>query len=492
MLESKKVFLTAFIIALLLPVFVLFGCGEARCASTPSSSAPVSLWVASNNDRNGGTVSEINSATGIVLRTITVGYFPDAIKVDSSGNVWVANFGCNTVSEISRPRETVRTIPVGPNPIAMAVDSSGNVWVANHASSTCNGHMCFTISEINGSTGTVLRSITVGQSPQAVAADSSGNVWLAIGGGKDNGYLHVRGKVLEINSATGIVSRTVDVGYSPNGIAVDSSGNVWVADYYGATVSEINGSTGTVSRTITVRRFPQAIAADSSGNQWVANDGGTTVSEINGSTGTVSHTIEVKGIPSAIAVDSSGNVYSLVHSLISTLSEINGSTSALSRTIATASNGQDQLAIAVGPADNWGGGYGIAANLFGHTYVPADGSACWVFHKNWKVALSDKKGHHLTGTYSVAAKTITVDVPGAFQAMVLRVDNKGCIYNPQQPGQGKLCRLTSETSPCQAATHGAKPREAVYKAREAAQEQEKAAAIAAGKRKAALKRVPTF
>ena len=226
------------------------------------------------------------------------------------------------------------------------------------------------------------------------------------------------------------------------------------------------------------------------------------VSEINSSTGTVSRTITVGRDPSAIAVDPSGNVYALVTGLISTLSEISGSPSALSCTIATASNGQDQLAISVGPADNQAGGYGIAANLFGHTYVPPDGSVCWTFHKGWKVAVSDNKGDHLTGTYSVAAKTITVSVPGAFGAMVLRVDNKGCIYSPQQPGQGKLCRLTSETSPCKApgqaltgtqvATHGAKPSEAVDKAREAAQEQEKAAAVAAEKRNAALKRVPKF
>ena len=446
--------------ALLLPFFALFGYGGPSYATTTSSTAPASIWVAYNSFSNNGTVAKINGSTGTVSRAITVGHSPDAIVVDSSGNVWVANFGSDTVSEIIGSTGTVRTIAVGTNPRAMAVDPSGNVWVANHASGSCNGNVCFTISEINGATGTVSRTITVGEAPQAIAADSSGNIWVASGAGIDNSYLHIQGKVLEINGAAGTVSRTIAVGYSPDAIAVDSFGHVWVADYFSDTISEINGSTGAVSRTVKVGRLPQAIAADSSGNVWVTNSGGNTLSEINGSTG------------------------------------------AVSRTIATAPGGQNQLAIAVGPADNRGVSSGTTANVLGHTYagpLPTGGSICWAFHKDGTVMVSQSKDdQRATGTYSVANKNISVTIPGAFDSRVLQIDSKGCIYSAQQPAEQRLCRVESGTTPCKVpgqariATHGAKPTGPLDKAREAAQDQEKAAAIAAEKRKATLKLVPKF
>ena len=49
-----------------------------------------------------------------------------------SGDVWVANYGSNNVTELTSTGVPIGTFAVGTNnPIGIAIDSSGDVWVAN-------------------------------------------------------------------------------------------------------------------------------------------------------------------------------------------------------------------------------------------------------------------------------------------------------------------------------------------------------------------------
>ena len=57
---------------------------------------------------------------------------------------------------------------------------------------------------------------------------------------------HGSGTVSEIDGSTGTVAHTITIATvdSLQPIAVDASGNLWVSNYGSTTVSEINGSTG--------------------------------------------------------------------------------------------------------------------------------------------------------------------------------------------------------------------------------------------------------
>jgi sugar lactone lactonase YvrE len=61
---------------------------------------------------------------------------PDAVAIDGAGNVWVANNGANTVSELSNSGAPISSaagyVPPGVNgPVAIAVDGSGDIWVSD-------------------------------------------------------------------------------------------------------------------------------------------------------------------------------------------------------------------------------------------------------------------------------------------------------------------------------------------------------------------------
>ena len=70
----------------------------------------------------------------ILLGTYTVGTNPVGVAIDSSGNVWVTNYGSANVSKLSSAGALLGTYTVGTNPYGIAIDSSGNVWVTNYGS----------------------------------------------------------------------------------------------------------------------------------------------------------------------------------------------------------------------------------------------------------------------------------------------------------------------------------------------------------------------
>jgi hypothetical protein len=105
---------------------------------------------------------------------------PKGIAVDSSGNVWTANAGNNSVSEFSNVGAALSGgsgYTAGPLnvPAAIAIDVSGNAWVANSGNST--------VTELNstGTTGTVFKGGNL-STPVSVAIDASSNIWIANSG----------------------------------------------------------------------------------------------------------------------------------------------------------------------------------------------------------------------------------------------------------------------------------------------------------------------
>jgi hypothetical protein len=117
---------------------------------------------------------------------------PKSTTIDASGNLWIANSGNNTVTELTQTGAVSRTLNgnglTAPNWIA--IDSSGNAWIANSGGTTVS---VFT------SSGGVFGSspFTAGTAPNSIAIDAPGNIWVANGGSNNVSELSSSGSALQ-------------------------------------------------------------------------------------------------------------------------------------------------------------------------------------------------------------------------------------------------------------------------------------------------------
>ena len=176
---------------------------------------------------------------------------PQGVAVDSSGHVYVAEYGNNRIRKIS-PAGVVTTFAGSTrgymdgtgtaakfkDPTGVAVDSSGNVYVAEYGNNRIRKisptgvvtTLAGSTSGNNNGTGTAAQF----NSPTGVAVDSSGHVYVA------DRFNHRIRKIDPVGvvttfagSSSGYVDDTGTAAkfYNPFGVAVDSSGNVYVADH---------------------------------------------------------------------------------------------------------------------------------------------------------------------------------------------------------------------------------------------------------------------
>ncbi|SNS75061.1 NHL repeat-containing protein [Granulicella rosea] len=284
---------------------------------------------------------------------------PTALGVDASGNVWVANYFGNAVSEF-----TTTGSPLAANGFAgpvqdvygLAIDSASNVWVASrdtpYAVNTADG----SLTVFNQAGQVISGSGFTGGGvyyPGSVAADPDGNVWIADYGDSAATLLTPSGSALSTGSGFGgsltpfPLAIAVDAHHNawlavqggatkigpdgtvanyrccgdPSGIAVDPGGNVWLADYYASRLVELS-SAGAVLATPTMvggLQYPQGIAIDSAGSVWATNYHGGSLTELAGymsatpgapisesaGFGSASGLVE----PFGVALDASGNVW---------------------------------------------------------------------------------------------------------------------------------------------------------------------------------------
>lgn len=184
------------------------------------------------------------------------GSFPDGIACDGR-NVWVANSGSNTVSQIDPVAHTRTDHTTGDRPRGIALDGT-NVWIANSDSNT--------ISRIHPATG-VRTDFPTGDGPQGVTHDGT-HVWVT--NSRSN-------TVSRIDPRTG--TRTeYGVGPNPAGIAFDGW-YVWVANFGSDTVTRLDPREPAPGRGVhyAVGPNPMGVAFDGQ-HIWVANFGGATVS----------------------------------------------------------------------------------------------------------------------------------------------------------------------------------------------------------------------
>jgi hypothetical protein len=289
--------------------------------------------------------------------------FPHGPAVDSTGNVYVADSGNNTIRKIT-PSAVVTTLAgvagsAGSTdgtgnaarffqPADAAVDAAGNVYVADSSNSTIRkitpSAVVSTLAGLalnSGSadgTGNAARFFQ----PYGVAADSAGNVYVA---DTNNNTIRKITPSAVVSTFAGLAGNSGSADgtgnaarfFQPTSVAVDSAGNVYVADSINNTIRKITpsavvstlaglaGSSGSADGTGSAARFndPFGVAVDSAGNVYVADALNNTIRKIT-QAGVVSTLAGVAGsrgsadgtgsaasfsFPQGVAVDSAGSVF---------------------------------------------------------------------------------------------------------------------------------------------------------------------------------------
>ncbi|HEV7224755.1 MAG TPA: DUF4214 domain-containing protein [Pirellulales bacterium] len=311
--------------------------GDGGLATAAEVDSPQNIAVDSSGDlfiadSTNNRVREVNRATGIITTVAgngTAGFSgdggpataaelqtPEAIAVDSSGDLFIADNGNSRIREINLTTGVITTVAGhgaygfsgdgGPATAAefsyvkgIAVDSSGDLFFADGFNDR--------IREINHATGiitTVAGNGTMGSSgdgglaiaaeltwPEGVAVDSSGHLFIA-GGAEE--------RIREVNLATGVITTVAGNGVqgssgdggsataasllSPEGVAVDSSGDLFIADRGNNRIREVNLATDIIT----------TIAGN--GTAGFSGDGGRAgAAELSG--------------PAGVLVDSSGELF---------------------------------------------------------------------------------------------------------------------------------------------------------------------------------------
>ncbi len=287
---------------------------------------------------------------------------PQGLAIDSSGNLYVADTGDQTIRKIT-PAGVVTTLAgkhattgnsdgtgsaaLFNQPTDVKLDSSGNLYVIDSGNGTVrkvtSGGAVTTLAGTAGTVGSADGTGGAAQfdSPTGDAVDSSGNVYVGDTGNETIRKITPAGAVTTLagvaspgsNDGTGTAARF----NNPNSIAVDSSGNMYLADTGNDTVRKISpagvvttlagapGLFGSADGTGNFARFtaPDAVAVDASGNVYVADSGNATIRKVTpaGVVTTFAGTAEKFGStdgtgtaaefnnPQGVAVDGAGNLY---------------------------------------------------------------------------------------------------------------------------------------------------------------------------------------
>jgi sugar lactone lactonase YvrE len=306
---------------------------------------------------------------------------PGGMAVDSAGNLYVADQKNGTVRKLTPVgtnwvSSTIAGLAghngsadgtnsairfIGGDELGwVAVDSAGNVFVADWGNNTIRkltpvgtNYVSSTIAGLAGQSGSAdgTNSAARFNGPNDVALDSAGNLFVADFGNSTIRKLTPVGTNWVSSTIAGLAGHNGSADGTNSaarfnvtiGLAVDSGGNVYVADYANSTIRKLTpvgtnwvtstiaglaGHSGGADGTNSAARFsgPGGVAVDSAGNVYVADSANDAIRKLtpigtNWVTSTIgglfSHTGFADGtnsaarfnLPDGLRVDSAGNVY---------------------------------------------------------------------------------------------------------------------------------------------------------------------------------------
>ncbi len=293
--------------------------------------------------------------------------YPYAVAVDSSGNLYIADDSALQIRKIStagiitdyaggggggNPGDGGPAVAATfVKPMTVAADSKGNLYVADWGTNTIRKITAAgEISTVAGSGTTSFGDGGLATSggldgPQGVVADAGGNLYIADSSGNRVRKVSPNGTITTVagNGQKGYsgdggpaTSATLD---TPVALAIDSLSNLYISEYNNDTVRKVtpagtistfagNGTWGysgegkpAISGGLSA---PSGLAADASDNLYIAENMGNRVRKVtpdgvistvagNGKTGYSGDggpaTAAMITIPNGIAVDASGNLY---------------------------------------------------------------------------------------------------------------------------------------------------------------------------------------
>lgn len=296
----------------------------------------------------------LNNPTGVTIKTVNSKSFrtPEGIAISSDGDIWVANWSNDTVTELNNDYKVIGSYNVGHvfgwnhrNPQNIAIDASGNIWVSNGDATISElsptgaflknlnsgtwsndivispGGLIWALAIYNNKTwldeitpqGEIVGKYIIGVRnpriignqnviPHNIAIDANGNIWATT----DNAVVNVN------MSANTILKHPA--GLIPWGIAIAPSGNIFIADHGsggwlgtpGHSIMELNPE-GAIFSSITTGKFPKQIAIDTDGDIWVTNQGTNSVTKYSPQ-GLVLGSYHVGKTPWGIAIAHNGDV----------------------------------------------------------------------------------------------------------------------------------------------------------------------------------------
>jgi len=272
-----------------------------------STSTPVTcLYIA---DYQNHRVRKVDQETGIITTVAGTGtagfsgdggpatsaklYTPTGVFVDSSGNIYIADYNNNRIRKVDVSTGDIDTVAGNGNtglqdgvlatnaplgwPVSVFLDGSGNMYFSDY--------YYHRIRKVDGGTGIIT---TVAGSTTAYGADTGG--YSGDGGPATSAEL-----------------------YRPIGIHVDASGNIYIADYMNNRIRKVDGETSiitTVAGTGTAGyngddqpatsaklNWPEDVELDASGNIYITDTWYTPrIRKVDSATGIIT-TVAGNGLP---------------------------------------------------------------------------------------------------------------------------------------------------------------------------------------------------
>lgn len=300
-------------------------------------------------------------------------YFPFSTAIDGSGNIYITDNLNHRIRKVTATTGIITTVAGTGiqgysgdgslatsanlnNPIEVAVDSSGNIYFADFSNQrirkvTASTGIITTVAGNGilgyGGDGSAATSANL-NNPYGVALDVSGNIYIV-----DRNNHRIR----KVTASTGIISTVAGNGIAafggdgsaatlaninfPRGLAVDGTGNIYITDQGNHRIRKVTASTGIISTvagngtygyggdgsaaTSANLKNPVGLTIDGSGNIYIADALNHRIRKVTALTGIIS-TVAGNGTgayggdgsvatsanlnnPNGIAFDNSGNIY---------------------------------------------------------------------------------------------------------------------------------------------------------------------------------------
>lgn len=250
-------------------------------------------------------VAVVDPVTGHVTADLAVGTAPSSISA-SSGSLWVANQGDESLTKIDAVRRRVSIASLqlttnGDSSITGVAVANGGVWALDSYVGSLTRVPVIALARRFAPGYDLYRTLLP-------ASDRYANDYLTLTSG--SGHLWITSnhfsKVFELSSGSAQVQRTIAVPGHPVALTV-AQGSIWTVATHGTSgvVAKINPVAHAIVARIPVPGAPTALATGF-GAVWVAVPSRDRLYEIDPETNAVIRTITVPGSPIAVAVGAGG------------------------------------------------------------------------------------------------------------------------------------------------------------------------------------------